>query len=697
MSTDLEKFREKYPMYDHLSDQQVADNLYKSYSNMPRDEFNKKLGYTPEPEKSKFEQIHDQVEILNRAEDLKNSGVTLFGIVRDVAQGAIAAAPKLGQSLVGGAGELAEKAGVQLPQSMKDIQNFDWDKATSGIGSGSQAMEAELARAIGGYLPYAGAAGEKLAAQALAGGAHGFANSNPDQESFFGYGPTGRFGSTLEGALVNAAPAGILHGLEKARPSKFMNGGLSAEELQANLDATKGMPSNIADITGAPLVKRLYENMIAKMPFSGVNNKFEQIENTLTNRGENVLDKLRGNANHEDVGVKLHETLMNQFDKHQSNKSTMYDKVDKIAQKDNNFNIKAPTFAKKAVDYADAIESTNMLKYEPEVNKIFNKVKGYQNPEKEKNIIGSIVDTSGNPLINATEKTPLNLKEANILKGKLAQYSKMAASSPDATQRYAANVYSDLSKSLRTDINNSIKDSGNEELQQAYKAAESNYKKNFSPFLDKAIYKYISGNADPDTLAQTFIKTSKSSDRASLSNKLGNVLGENQPLLGYSYFSRALDNEGNLNLQKLSTLVSDLKPRQFKSIVPDETMRKQLKNISRGVKLNNKPLTRMVNQPTGQMALDYAPLAISHALSGLIGAGTGHNYGDHPYIGGIAGLIVPGLASRALTRPLTSEKLRESLVKEMIANKTKFATNKKIIGSQTLSQGLLESMKDKNK
>lgn len=45
---NLRQFREKYPQYDKLSDQQVSDKLYENYSDkMSRDDFNKKLGYQP--------------------------------------------------------------------------------------------------------------------------------------------------------------------------------------------------------------------------------------------------------------------------------------------------------------------------------------------------------------------------------------------------------------------------------------------------------------------------------------------------------------------------------------------------------------------------------------------------------------------------------------------------------------------------
>lgn len=46
--TTLSEFRQQYPQYGNRSDQELSDALYqKNYSGMPRDEFNKMIGYTP--------------------------------------------------------------------------------------------------------------------------------------------------------------------------------------------------------------------------------------------------------------------------------------------------------------------------------------------------------------------------------------------------------------------------------------------------------------------------------------------------------------------------------------------------------------------------------------------------------------------------------------------------------------------------
>ena len=47
---DLKSFRQQYPQYDAVSDEQLANALHtKYYSNIPLDQFYSKIGLTPTP------------------------------------------------------------------------------------------------------------------------------------------------------------------------------------------------------------------------------------------------------------------------------------------------------------------------------------------------------------------------------------------------------------------------------------------------------------------------------------------------------------------------------------------------------------------------------------------------------------------------------------------------------------------------
>lgn len=599
----IQEVRQKYPQYNALSDQDLADKLHaKYYSELPKEDFYSRVGFNPNPE-SKL------MGLAKKAFSSKEEGlISPVGLAQDVAVG------------LGNAGQnLAHFLGSKAPQV--DIQE------TIGRENPNHFVQG-----LAEYAPYGVAGGAGLAGQALAGAAFGGINANPGE----------REGGAAQGALVNALTHGAFKGLEKLAPSKLLRGNLSPQELQGNLETTAGTPTGLGDVIGSPFLKRQYENILSKIPFSGANEKLQQAGQAVHGKGQNILSEMLGTGSPENITDQLSETLMNQFKEHQTAKTALYNDVDQLAQK-SGFAPKVSGFAEKAKDYAEALKDMDLLKYEPEYGRMFNKLKNY---------------------VEAPES--ITLKEANLLKGKLGEYANAAKRSPEPAQRHMAKVYGDLASALKGDIASSIEGSGNRTLESAYKNAEENYAKNFSPFLDKDIYKFIGGRQDPDLLIQSFLKSgrSKAADRENLLSKLTSKLPEEQKgLLGYAYFSRALDKEGNLNPGKLSTLINDLGKNQFKALVENPELRKQLANYNKLYKMNTKGVNIMENPATGQQNLDALSVGLGHAVSGLIGGAAGGP------LGALGGVVAPGLAARPLVHMLTSPAVREALVKAMIENR----------------------------
>jgi hypothetical protein len=85
---NLQEIRREYPQYNDLSDQELSDNLYnKFYTDIPREEFNNKIGYTstttsPEQEQGTIDQV---MEALRSAGDaISNMDVkTLLQYVKE--------------------------------------------------------------------------------------------------------------------------------------------------------------------------------------------------------------------------------------------------------------------------------------------------------------------------------------------------------------------------------------------------------------------------------------------------------------------------------------------------------------------------------------------------------------------------------------------------------------------------------------
>ena len=158
----LDEIRSKYPEYSDLSDQELADKLYKAnYSDMDRNEFNQKIGFNsgpqaPKPDQgfidsviSTFKEIGEDLTYDNVVKYLvENQGLPI-GIAGSIA-GAIvgAAAPIPGGALVGGivGGALGSGIGsatsditagndVDIVKALTEAgQSLGIDVATLGLG-----------------------------------------------------------------------------------------------------------------------------------------------------------------------------------------------------------------------------------------------------------------------------------------------------------------------------------------------------------------------------------------------------------------------------------------------------------------------------------------------------------------------------------------------------------------------------------
>lgn len=685
----INEVRAKYPDYNDMSDQQLADKLHaKYYSDMPKSDFYSKVGLqagsgsqpmTDEQKQQKMQEL----------QYITGSNRTPFDTIRDVGAGVIEGLGKGGQFI----GSQMEKIpGFQkLQQSVQgatgiSVPPVNFDQLVAPIASQNKSIGGNLAQGIGEYLPYALAGGASIPGQLAAGAAHGAATTPQGDTNMFGLLPNGPVGGAIKGAGLNLIGAGAGKLLEALRPSKMFRGTLSPEELQANARAAQGTETDIGNVIGSPLLQRQYENVLAKAPMSGAVDTMQRTGQAVEKRGENVLSNVLGVNSPENVTDQVHEALLKQFDAHQTVKNDMYTEANNLADQ-TGLKLELPNFAKKANEYSDAIDSTNMLKFEPDMAKIFNKLKNYKNPVQQSTNTGAIIDQSGNPLINETTTTYPTLKEANLLKGKLNNYAQMAGKSPDPAQRNMARVFGDLASSLKGDIQSTIDQSGAGALKTAYNQAEENYAKNFSPFLDRDIYKFLNGKADPDTIVQSFLKTGQVDRGRSLAKLTSKLTPDEQRLIAYSYLSRAVDNEGNLNPAKLATLVGKLGKNQFKTLIPDADLRNQLTDYRKLYKMNTKAVNTMHNPPTGQQVMD------------LITKGAGAMGGNMLLgpVGALAGWAAPGLASRGLVKAMTNEGTRGNMIKAMIENKPKFTGPVKSVATSSLAQGLANLMGNRNK
>lgn len=610
---------------------------------------------------------------------------TPLDTLRDLGAGAISGLGKGGQFIA------SKLTGGYAP-------TVDMDQMTAPIASPNQSIGGQITKGVGSYLPYGAAGGASLVGQTLAGGASGLANTGDQESNLFGLLPSGKTGGAIEGALLNALTHGAFEGLQALRPSKMFRGNLSPEQLQRNVNITQGTETGLGDVIQSPYLKRRLENTLTNVPLSGANESLQRTGNLVVDKGNDLLKQMLGDNESYNIPQKIADDLTEQSKLHTENKENLYEKVNNIADENNLF----PTLTKfkNALQRnKSALNNINILGGDPLGQNLFEKISnstGVLEKQNTKNIKQSVQvpdeniakdPLTGQPLqkqptigIQQVVNKPINNKseilgsnalpitykpsyrETNILKGRLNQYANIARQSPDVAQRALANVYDDLGKSLRSDVHDSISGSGHAPLINAYNVAEENYQKNFSPFLDKEIYKYTHGKKDAETIISNFIKTSRADDLAGRLSKLANKLpDQSKPLLGYSYFSRALDNEGNLNPAKLGTLYSKLGKNQLKVLVPDQEMRRSLSNYVKLQGMNKEAQYLMFNPKTGQRNTDAL-------ITGLLALG------GHLATGNIKGaataVAAPLIAGRYTTKALTSPQFREALVKAMIENKS---------------------------
>src|SRR6185503_14269659 len=477
----IQEIRSKYPQYDDMSDMQLADALHtKYYSDIPKDQYYEKIG---------MKQPSNEMGFLNK-------------LPRNIAAGTA----ELGRNL------LNIPAALHLPYA----ERFEPFNYGSALGIKEPTLADSLIQSLAQYAPGFAIPGVGLgrAGQAI--------SKIPKVGSFLSEAasqaiPQGLFGATqnenpIEGFQKEATGAaigtGIGRGIEKVAnkllPANLFKTPLSKKELVRAYQQTKGTNTDIGNLIDNPTLQKLYENKLVKYssePYGIMQKTAEQV----TNRGSRILSKLLGEHSPEDIPEKLTESLLQAHTKHRAFKNDIYNAVDDLAQKEN-LKLALPNFAKKAQNYMAAIEDTNILKHEPESRAILNKLINYAHPVKEIKKTGAILSPKGEPLINIAEQKFPTLKEANILKGKLGHYAKIFGESSDPAQRNMSGIFHNLSRTLKGDIESSIESSGNDVLKKGYQVAEENYKKNYSPFLDKDIYKFISGKAHPETLLNDVIR-----------------------------------------------------------------------------------------------------------------------------------------------------------------------------------------------
>lgn len=219
---NIQEIRQKYPQYDGISDDKLADSFYnKFYSGkMEREVFNNAIGLRKIPASSNNITSSNNNTIEPKGDFLKN-------IAKDFAGGVMGGAQRFGSAL----SELVEYpthaayealSGNKVPHynvrelwGLEGKNPVDLKKAISHDPNSFVSTAGQFAPAIAG-------GGTNIAKQAITNGLWGAVQANPEQENLGGILPSGRSGAAIQDAGTAAALGGALKYLPKI-PQKIGN------------------------------------------------------------------------------------------------------------------------------------------------------------------------------------------------------------------------------------------------------------------------------------------------------------------------------------------------------------------------------------------------------------------------------------------------------------------------------------------
>lgn len=585
MPMTIQQIRNQYPQYNSLSDKDLADKLYDKFyvGKITKPDFYKKMG------------ISQKINPISKG-FLPESPLNA---IRDIGSGMASTAVgtlNLGEEI--GHGIASALTGGYAPNPGSDYINHGLDPIVNYISPKNPTIGDKALQMAGQFMPV----------EALTGLASKTGSALSEVPEF------------LKSPLANTV-------------SKVFKSNLSPEELANNLETTKGTNTSLGDVIGSPFLKKQYENVLAKIPGSGVEGKMLSVANEIQNRGKSILSKLIGSNSTENLGESLKNALKKSYQEAQKEKISNWNEVNNSAD-NSGVVISRDNLAKEAQDRLEEINESPELKRETSPG-LIDDLESYANPEN----------------INT-------LKLSNIFKGKIGEKANKSYLSGNL---HEYGIYRSLKDALGKDIDDSMAFQGDKELKSLYQKANDFHKTNIAPFDEPEIVKFIRHGGDPDTLLSTFIKTGIN-DRGNLLNKLvGKLSPDERGIPAYGFLSRAIEN-GQLNPLKMRSLYKSLGENQKKILMGTPGLKNEMENFSSLVDKNVEPLSIMSNPKTGNRNSDsIVPWA---GISGLGAAG--YAFGGAP--GAVAASFGLPVFSKFLVKGLTSPSFREKVVNKLIEN-----------------------------
>ena len=501
----------------------------------------------------------------------------------------------------------------------------------AGIGAEAKGLSGVMQRALGASLPSIAQGQNPLTAAAVSALGEGL----------------GKVGTKIKSTAKAAQ-----------NPATLFGSNLAPNKVWENYNDAAGTNTDLGSIIGSPTLRALHQNILPAIPFSGSGKSMAITKGQVEDLGSQLVQQLKpteGAINNPNEFA--HDLLMSAFENQRNIKNNLYAKENILADAENH-QLDLSNFQNDVKKNKSALADTALLKNDPAFRGVLSRLGGLEIPE-ESAVQSPILNAQGKNIVTPVATKPVSLLEANLVKSGLYDQGNKLLQSILPADHVVGNMLLKLQDSLRNDINSSIKNTGSQALQDAHADATSNYEENYAPFLDKDMYKYISGKKDPQSMIQEIINPSTKFDKAKNIKNFQSLLPEEQRgMLGYGYLSKALDDDNNINPTELKKLIGKLGKEQLSALFPSEDLRSQVDQYSNLAKMNEEPLNVFNNPKTGArntaLIADVGMGALGAHASGLISA--------LAHMGGVS------LAAKAANNLLTSEPIREAVVKSIMKN-----------------------------
>lgn len=369
-------------------------------------------------------------------------------------------------------------------------------------------------------------------------------------------------GSAIEPAVRNLLSKGVL----KALGSKA-----SPEEIEKNLKETKGMPITGADIIDSAMLGSVQGNMLSRVFGAGQMTKFNKIFNHVKDRAGNLYKGLIGDKSPSHLMDEVEKNIKNSYSKAQADAegkyTGLYQYLKKIGAKLDRS--KTTEVARKELSkYLQGIEQEGSLLESPELGKT----------------LASLASAKGS-----------SVKFAKYGKAKLYRLMQ------EALDPHEKKVYKKLYNARTTDLENTVKNTGDKTAENLYRKADENFKKTLAPFRDARLSKMVNGAMHPTDIFRQFVKTGKAENPTKLETFAKVLTPEDKKLVGAHLFNGAREADGSINPVRFNSVWKSLGNRTKEALfTPSEI--KDFDNFSNQMHLARTSLGALVNPLTGVQA-----------------------------------------------------------------------------------------------